>query len=63
MIELCRLADGSISVRFDSMEVYILPPKNDCSINDLQSAFEAVVDAYGTKAENEAEKEARDDQW
>lgn len=43
-VELARLVDDKVSVRFDGNEVVILPGKDDCTMEDLTIAFNEVVD-------------------
>ena len=42
-IELCRLADGKVSVRLDGTELYILPNKMECGTDDIQNAMQELV--------------------
>ena len=43
-VELCSLHDKRVSVRVDNEEICILPDRKECRIDDLQKAFQQVVD-------------------
>jgi hypothetical protein len=50
-ITCCPLADNSVSVRVDGVEVYILPDCYDTTLDNLTDAFQSVADAVTKEGE------------
>ena len=52
-VELKKLFDKKISVVLNDREVCIIPARNECGMDDLQEAFEIVVDHIGGEVDND----------